>query len=117
MGGIGEFIAFVREELVRGGNVGDGTEAKFVVVELLADEVRAVSGGVRAVGGSGCMGGEGSRVLEEEEWVGVVAKCARYRGGGSFGGVYAVAAAVMDGGAEVGGSVPVMGPRRSGVWA
>ena len=102
----------LKEEGIGGG--GDGAEAKVRIKEGFADEVRAVgeggsSGGIR-VGEVGDDGG----IVEVEEGSGVAVNSVSDARGSSGCDTHMVAAVVVKGGAEVKGTNPVLGPRRSG---
>ena len=57
VGGIRVFVALPRLELDGRDSVSDGTKAEVRVVKRVADEVGAVRGGFRSVGGQGSMNG------------------------------------------------------------
>jgi hypothetical protein len=107
-------VASVGLEEVRVGGGGDGTEAEVRVKEGFADEVGSVGegGGIGGIG-VGEVGDDGG-IVEVEEGSGEAVNGVSSAGGGSRGDKDTVAAVVLEGGAEVKRSNPVLGPRRSG---
>ena len=102
----------LEEAWVGGG--GNGAEAKVRVKERFANKVGSVGegggiGGIR-VGEVGDDGG----IVEVEKGSGEAANGVSDAGRGSRGDKDTVAAVVLEGGAEVKRSNPVLGPRRAG---
>ena len=91
-----------------------GKQPQSCTAEGFADEVGSVGegGGIGGIG-IGEVGDDGG-IVEVEEGGGEAVNGVSSAGGGSRGDKDTVAAVVLEGGAEVKRSNPVLGPRRSG---